>query len=150
MTSRHKTFRGKEFNMSAFVEKNADTRAVGNVPLNARGDVVDSKGQVKVPASKIAQAFSNANNKKVRQVSLKEDSDTAPVVNTPVAPDTKAEADPLPPPPPAPEPVATQTEPAGEDPANRIVTRREVRTPEGPAYEIEYADGSMEIVPIRT
>lgn len=128
MTSRHKTYKGKEFNMSAFSEKNADARAVGNVNMNARGDVLDAQGRVKVSANKISQAFSANNNKKVRQVSLKEDSESAPIANKSVAPD--ADIDP------------------NTDDANRVVSRREIRTPEGPAYEVEYADGSMEIIPI--
>lgn len=129
MTIRHKTYKGKEFNMSAFSEKNADARAVGNVNMNARGDVLDSKGDVKVTAGQISRAFSANNNKKTKQVSLKEDSDSSPISNKSVKPD--------------------QTDIGKEDLSTKMVSRREVQTPEGPAYEIEYADGSMEIVPIQ-
>lgn len=149
MTARHKTYKGKEFNMSAFSEKNADARAVGNVNMNARGDVLDSKGKVKVSAGQISRAFSANNNKKTKQVSLKEDSDTAPVANKTIRPDPVVETKNV-----APVPdqiqkeLSTENEPT-DDPSVRMISRREIRTSEGPAYEIEYADGSMEIVPIR-
>jgi hypothetical protein len=129
MTSRHKTYKGKEFNMSAFSEKNADTRAVSNINMNARGDVLDRQGHVKVSANRISQAFSANNNKKVRQVSLKDDAQAAPVANKAVVPDTKLEDT--------------------ADPTTQVVSRKEIETPEGPAYEVEYADGSMEIIPIK-
>ena len=51
-SSRHKTHKGREFNMAAFVDRNAETRAIGNVPMNARGDIVDSKGNAKVTSGK--------------------------------------------------------------------------------------------------
>ena len=145
MTARHKTYKGKEFNMSAFSEKNADARAVGNVSMNARGDVLDSKGNVKVTAGQISRAFSANNNKKTKQVSLKEDSGSAPITNKTVSPDQSAEVKPV-----EIKPVE-KVEPAAvvEDPSTRMVSRREVRTPNGPAYEVEYADGSIEIIPIQ-
>lgn len=137
MTSRHKTYKGKEFNMSAFSEKNADTRAVGNINMNARGDVLDAQGRVKVSANRISQAFSANNNKKVRQVSLKDDAETAPVTNKAVVPDGKTQP-------------APATDVKDMDPSMRVISRREIRTPEGPAYEVEYEDGSMEIIPIKS
>ncbi len=138
--------------MSAFADKNSNARAVGNVSMNARGDVVDSQNRVKVSANKISQAFSAVNNKKVRQVSLKEDAEAAPVVSEPV------KADPVPEPKPVVEPVVEVQQPvvvapvvdpaAPSGPAE--VSRRAVRTDTGPAYEIEYEDGSMEIIPIKS
>lgn len=146
MTARHKTYKGKEFNMSAFSEKNADARAVGNVNMNARGDVLDANGKVKVTAGQISRAFSANNNKKTKQVSLKEDADSAPISNKTVKPDpvetkTKEEIKP------AKDPATIES--AVEDPSTRMISRREIRTANGPAYEIEYADGSIEIVPIQ-
>lgn len=135
MSARHRTYRGKEFNMSAFAEKNSDARAVGNLSMNARGDVVDSQNRVKVSANKIAKAFSAVNNKKVRQVSLKEDAEAAPVSNRPVEPDNVVQPD---------------FEPAQEPTGPSEISRRTVRTENGPAYEVEYDDGSMEIIPIKS
>ena len=77
-SSRHKTHKGREFNMAAFVDRNAETRAIGNVPMNARGDIVDSKGNVKVTAGQIAKGLSHVNDKKSKTVSIKEDSASKP------------------------------------------------------------------------
>lgn len=121
MTARHRTYKGLEFNMSAFAEKNADARAVGNVPMNARGDIVDAKGNVKISAGQIAKGLSAINNKKVTQVSLKQDEETAPVKNASIKPDAQA-AEPY------------------------EVARKVVGTTEGDVVEIEYSDGSIEIL----
>lgn len=126
MTSRHRTYRGKEFNMTAFAEKNAETRAVGNVPMNARGDIVDSAGNVKISSGQIAKGLSAVNNKKVTQVSLKQDENITPVKNTTIKPDAEIK------PPPVLEPYE--------------VSRRIIETTEGDMIEIEYSDGSIEMV----
>jgi len=118
---RHKTYRGNEFNMAAFVEKNSDARAVSNISMNARGDVVDKKGNVRVSAKKIAEAASNVNSKKSNRVSLKADSEAAPVQNKTVVPDDQFDND-------------------------KVVAVREIVTIDGPAVEYEFSDGSIQIV----
>lgn len=127
MTSRHRTYRGREFNMTAFAEKNAESRAVGNVPMNGRGDIVDSKGNVKVSAKQMANAMSAVNNKKTTQVSLKQDAESAPIKNTSIKPDPEAPK-------------------APEEP--KEIGRRMIETAEGDMMEVEYSDGSIEIVKI--
>lgn len=117
--SRYKTHRGREFNMSAFVEKNGDTKAVGNVPMNARGDIIDAKGNVKIPTQTISRATSNIKNDESRQVSLKADENLSPVQNVAVTEDFKP----------------------------TVVSSREVTTIDGTATEIEYSDGSIQVVP---
>lgn len=141
MTTRHRTYRGSEFNMSAFAEKNADARAVGNVPMNARGDIVDSKGNVKITAGQISQGLSAVNNKKVTQVSLKQDAETAPVKNAGIKPDAVQPAPSIP----DIDMGDTQTE---ENIQVSEIGRRIIETTEGDMIEIEYSDGSMEIVKI--
>ena len=37
---------GKPFDMDAFRSKNEKVRAVGNMPVNARGDIIDSNNRV--------------------------------------------------------------------------------------------------------
>jgi len=123
---RHKTHRGEEFNMTAFAEKHGDTRALSNVSMNARGDIIDKKGKVKVTAGQISKGLSNVNDKRSKTVSLKEDSDTAPVQNTQVQADLVPEV--------APTISAT------------VVSEREIDTADGPAIEVEYSDGSFEII----
>lgn len=162
MTARHRTHRGREFNMTAFAEKNADARAVGNVPMNARGDIVDSKGNVKISAKQIAKGQSAVNNNKVTRVSLKEDSEAAPVKNDSVKPDTappqpaaqeKPARTPRPMARPAPKPVASP-EPEQVAPSKIFVKeitevkRRIIETAEGDMIEIEYSDGSMEMIKV--
>ncbi len=117
--SRYKTHRGREFNMSAFVEKNGDTKAVGNVPMNARGDIIDAKGNVKIPTQTISRAVSNIKNNESKQVSLKADENLSPVQNTAVTEDFKP----------------------------TVVATREITTIDGTATEIEYSDGSIQVVP---
>lgn len=123
---RHKTHRGREFNMTAFVEKNGDARAVGNVSMNARGDIVDKDGNVRVTAGQISKGLSNINDKRSKTVSLKEDGAIAPVQNTQIQPDSQPQV--------APTISAT------------VVSEREVDTPDGPAIEVEYSDGSIELI----
>lgn len=123
---RHKTHRGREFNMGAFVEKHNETRAIGNVSMNARGDIIDKDGNVKVTSGQISKGLSNINNKQSKTVSLKEDGDATPVKNTAVKPDKTPQV----------APTISVT----------VIAEREVETPEGPGVEVEYSDGSIEII----
>lgn len=135
--SRYKTHLGREFNMSAFIEKNGDTRAVGNASMNARGDIIDQRtGQIKVPANKIAQASANLSNNQTKKVSLKADETLTPVKRDTPEPDTNIK--------PVVEPEAVP-EPVVDKPT--IVSSRKVDTPDGPATEYEYSDGSMQVIP---
>ena len=52
-----KTARGKVLDMSAIASKNEKTRAVSNAPINARGDIIDSRGDVQVPRGEIKNKF---------------------------------------------------------------------------------------------
>jgi hypothetical protein len=117
--SRYKTHRGREFNMSAFVEKNGDTKAVGNVPMNARGDIIDAKGNVKIPTQTISRVTANIKNNESKQVSLKADDNLSPVQNTAVTEDFKP----------------------------TVVASREITTIDGVATEVEYSDGSIQVIP---
>lgn len=121
--SRYKTHRGREFNMSAFAEKNGDARAVGNVSMNARGDIIDAKGNVKIPTQTISRVLADVKNNENKSVSLKADESITPVKNVSVTAD---------------ETVA---------PTTGIVQTREVNTIDGLATEIEYADGSIQVIP---
>jgi hypothetical protein len=56
----HRSAMGKEVDMSALRQKNDKTRAVGNMNVNARGDIIDSNGQV-----------INDNNKRVNEYYMK-------------------------------------------------------------------------------
>lgn len=118
--SRYKTHKGREFNMSAFAEKYGDTRVVGNVSMNARGDIIDAKGNVKIPTQTISRAVADVNNNQNKAVSLKADESITPVKNQAVV------ADPI---------------------TNQIVASRDITTATGVATEIEYEDGSIQVIP---
>jgi len=121
--SRYKTHKGREFNMSAFAEKNGDTRAVGNSSMNARGDIIDAKGNVKIPTQTISRALADVKNNENKAVSLKADESIMPVKHQAVVADDI---------------IAPKT---------GVVKTREVNTIEGLATEIEFADGSIQVIP---
>ena len=50
--AKYRTAMGKTIDMAALTAKNEKVRAVGNIPVNARGDTIDSQGRVIVPATK--------------------------------------------------------------------------------------------------
>lgn len=68
--SKHRTARGREFNMQAFTANQGDKIAVGNSGRNARGDLLGPGGRVIATKQEIAGAsqdqFTPANSKKVR------------------------------------------------------------------------------------
>jgi hypothetical protein len=109
--------------MSAFAEQNGDTRAVGNASMNARGDIIDAKGNVKIPTQSISRAVSNLQNNESKKVSLKADETITPVQNT--------------------SPTADNFKPT-------VVATRQVNTIDGPATEYEYSDGSIQVVATAT
>jgi hypothetical protein len=121
MNKRVKTARGKTLDMAALAAKNEKTRAVGNIPMNARGDRLNPDGSIRVSAEEIARA---AQNKK------------SPPTQTAVS---------------EPKPLATAqpAPPAPEDkpqPVSKITKTRD----DGSQYaEIEYDDGSIETVEIK-
>jgi hypothetical protein len=54
---KHKTAKGREFNMQAFADSRGDTIAVGNSGRNARGDLIGPGGKVIASAQEIANAI---------------------------------------------------------------------------------------------
>lgn len=130
MSRRVRTARGKMIDMAAISAKHENTKAVGNVSMNARGDRLNPDGSVKVTAEQVARTHHNIKTPP-QETAI---SDPKPLQPKPVAE-----------PAPQPEPVA-ETVPA-EDPfaepqqVSRITKTRE----DGSKYvEIEYDDGSME------
>jgi hypothetical protein len=61
--SKHKTARGKDFNMQAFADGRGDTVAVGNTSRNARGDLLGPGGKVIASSGQIATNVYNKANK---------------------------------------------------------------------------------------
>jgi hypothetical protein len=51
---------GKNVDMGALLAKNENTRAVGNMKVNARGDTIDSQGRVtRAVTAKVNQSYAN-------------------------------------------------------------------------------------------
>ena len=122
-----KTARGAMLDMGALSTKFERERAVSNVPVNARGDIIDSRGSVKVPKEKVAKEFyKNSVPGAETKVSIKTDS-------------TDQSADPVP-------TKATKSTKAAEPVAPVEVTRRVRTRDDGSQYaEVEFSDGSMSV-----
>jgi hypothetical protein len=124
-----KTARGRTLDMGNLAAKNERTRAVSNLNMNARGDIIDNRGNVEIPREKIQKEFykDNVPGADTKEVSLKEDEKPAEAkkpVDTP-APKSKA----------APKQAPKITE----------VSRTARTRDDGTQYfEVEYSDGSME------
>lgn len=69
----HYSALGEAVNMAELVAKHGDTVAIGDVRMNARGDLLDLNNQVVVPRRQIEQEYyaHNPNGVKQKQVSLK-------------------------------------------------------------------------------
>ena len=52
-----KTALGRTLDMSALAAKHEKVRAVSNVPVNARGDIIDNRGNVKVPREQVSKEY---------------------------------------------------------------------------------------------
>jgi hypothetical protein len=61
--SKHKTSRGREFNMQAFAANQGDKIAVGNSGRNARGDLLGPGGKVIATKQEIAGRVHDRNTK---------------------------------------------------------------------------------------
>lgn len=57
--SKHKTAKGREFNMQAFTSNRGETIAVGNSGRNARGDLLGPGGKVITSSQEIANTVYN-------------------------------------------------------------------------------------------
>ena len=135
MSRNVRTARGKVIDMGAMMAQNETARAVGNVPMNARGDRLNTDGSVAMSAEEIAVAHHNATTPPQQQPP----SDTKPI-----------ESAPTPQPEPAPQPEAVmpdlEQEFAEEPEAISKITRTR---DDGTKYvEIEYDDGSIETLEI--
>ena len=92
----HRSALGKTIDMSTLVSKNEKVRAVGNMNVNARGDIIDSHGRiVQDNTQRVKRQYSNTVNKPTIQEDVQPEVPT-PVISTPsvediVAPDLNPE-----------------------------------------------------------
>ena len=126
-----KTARGRILNMQALYDANPTTRAVSNVNVNARGDLLDEKGDVMVDKGTITAAYYEGDPKATKAVSIKKSTDRDPKKK--IQPKVKKE-----------EPVVKMD----SQPATPAIVNESIKTREdGSRYkEIEYIDGTMEVV----
>ena len=117
---RVKTAKGKFLDMAGLAKKYEETRAVGNVPMNAKGDRLDSGGNVKATVQNVSRAQHDAI-EPARPAPLSE-----PIVTRNDEPKEEV--------------MATAPDP---DPV--IISEEEKPREDGSVYlEIEFDDGSIE------
>ena len=148
-----RTARGSMIDMAALAAQNERTRAVGNVPMNARGDRLNVDGTVKVKAEDIAVAHQNLQEPPQQQpISDPKPIETKvpPQKPTPKKKETKAKEvkqEVKATPPPADPEIPNLEEQFNEDlqAISKITRTRD----DGTKYvEIEYDDGSIETLEI--
>jgi len=120
-----KTARGRIIDMGALRAKHEDTRAISNVPINAKGDIIDSRGKVVVPREEISKEYyKNTVTGIEEKVSIVEE---------------PAEQEPV-------KKSATKKETKPQEEEVYEINRRQRTREDGSSYwEIEFSDGSMEI-----
>lgn len=123
---RIKTAKGQILDMAALAAKHEKTRAVSNLNLNARGDIIDNRNEVKVPREQISKEYykNNVPGADTKTVSIKEDEKVDTVVKDPV----------------------NEKKQATKKESKVTEVSRKARTREDGTqyYEVEYSDGSME------
>ena len=126
-----KTARGRTLDMGALAAKNEETRAVSNLNMNARGDIIDNRGNVEIPREKIQKEFykNNVPGADTEEISIKEDEKPAEAKK------------PVDPPKPAPKKQAAQKQAPKVTEVSRTARTRDDGTQ---YFEVEYSDGSME------
>ena len=138
MSRNVRTARGKTIDMGAMMAQNETTRAVGNVPMNARGDRINRDGSVAISAEEIAVAHHNATTPPQQQPL----SDTKPIETK--APESKPASQP-----PQPEPSVPDLEQEFAVEAEAISKITRTRDDGTKYVEIEYDDGSIETVELK-
>ena len=133
---RVKTAKGRMLDMSALAAKNETTRAVSNLPLNARGDIIDNRGNVEVSRENISKEYykDNVPGSDVEKISIQAEEVTPDVTVPPVTPKKET-------------PKASTPIPTPKNVGDKVTEiRRKARTrDDGTSYfEVEYSDGSME------
>jgi len=125
-----KTARGRTIDMGALAEKNEKTRAVSNLNMNGRGDIIDNRGNVEIPREEIQKKFykNNVPGADTETVSIKAEetkTEKKTEVEQPKAPTKKQEDE------------VTEV--------NRTARTRDDGTQ---YFEVEYSDGSMQDIDI--
>tara|TARA_B100001057_G_scaffold146132_1_gene146102 strand:- start:3589 stop:4026 length:438 start_codon:yes stop_codon:yes gene_type:complete len=141
MRNNIKTARGAVLDMAALAAKNETTRAVANVPMNARGDRLNEDGTVKVKAEDIAVAHQNLKEPPQQQpISDPKPIEQQPIKATTEKPKAKTTQ--------AQEPVIPNLDEEFAVEAEAISKITRTRKDGTKYVEIEYDDGSIETLEI--
>lgn len=73
----YKTARGKRFDMGEFAHSNETNRAVGNMNVNAKGDILGQGGHIKKTREEVVREYYHEGPAQQAEVSLKKE--TVPV-----------------------------------------------------------------------
>lgn len=85
----YRTAQGKPLDMAALASRNENTRAVGNMSVNARGDTIDSHGKVLVPVTKkVGEAYQRTVSNRAANLVKRKQELTQPIETAP-APEAK-------------------------------------------------------------
>ena len=133
---RVKTAKGRMLDMSALAAKNETTRAVSNLPLNARGDIIDNRGNVEVSRENISKEYykDNVPGSDEVEISIQAEEVTPDVTVQPVTPKKET-------------PKASTPIPTPKNVGDKVteISRKARTRDDGTSYfEVEYSDGSME------
>jgi hypothetical protein len=125
--------------MGALRTKFEETRAVSNVPVNARGDIIDNRGNVTVSRETVSKAYYKDTVVGVEEkINIKQES---------VEPDAIVEVQEEAKEKPAPTPKAEAKPTTKAKEVNTEITelsrRQRTRTDGSQYWEVEYSDGSM-------
>ena len=120
---RVKTARGKILDMGALATQHEKTRAVSNVPVNARGDIIDNRGNVTVQREKISKEYykDNVPGADKEEISIKKES---------------------------PKPAPAKKAPKKKSEPQEVSREMRERSDGTMYYEVEYDDGSMEEIDV--
>ena len=78
--AQYRTAQGRSVDMSRLIAKNEKTRAVGNMKVNARGDVIDGHGKIIQSVNeRTSQRYENTVSKAAKQVNTRIQPDKQPV-----------------------------------------------------------------------
>ena len=126
--SRHKSAKGKVVDMAAMARQHENTRAVSNVPINAKGDIIDNRGKVvKTREEAKKEYYKDTVVGDTQEISIKGPEEAQQVKEKPIEEMTPSEAL---------DELAKQSQEVSRTLRNR---------PDGSIYyEVEYEDGSIE------
>jgi len=129
-----KTARGRTIDMGVIRAKHENTRAISNMPINAKGDIIDSRGKIVVPRETISKEFykNNVPGSTDTKVSIKEDQEEVVKVEEEIE---------VTQPPVEEAPIASEN----NDEVIEVSRRQRTREDGSEYWEVEYSDGSMEI-----